>query len=197
MSVKTMPQPELTEEELLQRVARKDMRAFDQLYDALAPRLHGLLRQMLPDEREAEDVLQDSFVHLWESAGGFDPEHGRAFPWAVTLFRRKAIDRMRTLGRRTRLVDSAALEQAALSAHAASADEDTMTDERRDMVSSALVELSKDQRQLVECAFLKGLNHHVIAESLGLPDTTVKTNIRRGLLRLHELLKGGSGGRTL
>lgn len=192
-----MPQSELTEEELLQRVARRDVRAFDQLYDALAPRLHGLLRQMLPDEREAEEVLQDSFVHLWERAGGFDPEHGRAFPWAVSLFRRKAIDRMRTLGRRTRLVDSAVLEQAALPAQTTSAGEDTMTDERRDMVSAALGELSRDQRQLVECAFLKGLNHHVIAESLGLPDATVRTNIRRGLLRLHELLKGGSSGRTL
>ncbi|WP_395716839.1 RNA polymerase sigma factor [Prosthecobacter sp.] len=192
-----MPQTELSEEDLLLRVARKDTRAFDQLYDALAPRLYGLLRQMLHDEREAEEVMQDSFVHLWESAGGFDPERGRAFTWAVMLFRHKAIDRMRALGRRTRLVESAALEQAALSAQPPSADEGVMADERRGVVRSALDELPKDQRQLIECAFLKGLTHHVISESLGLPLGTVKTNIRRGLLRLRELLKGGSDGRTL
>lgn len=192
-----MAQPELSEEDLLLRVARKDARAFDQLYDALAPRLYGLLRQMLHDDREAEEVLQDSFVHLWDSAGGFDPERGRAFTWAVTLFRHKAIDRMRALGRRTRLVESTVLEQATLPAHAASADEGMLADERRDIVSSALGELSKDQRQLIECAFLKGLTYHVIAESLSLPAATVKTNIRRGLLRLRELLKGGSSGRTL
>lgn len=192
-----MAQPELSEEDLLLRVARKDTRAFDQLYDVLAPRLYGLLRQLLHDEREAEEVLQDGFVHLWESASGFDPERGRAFTWAVMLFRHKAIDRMRTLGRRTRLVERAALEQAVLPPEPPSADEGLLADERRTVVRSALNELPKDQRQLIECAFLKGLTHHVISESLGLPLGTVKTNIRRGLLRLRDLLKGGSDGRTL
>jgi RNA polymerase sigma-70 factor (ECF subfamily) len=192
-----MTQHEPSEEDLLLRVARKDMRAFDQLYDALAPRLHGLLRQMLHDEQEAEEVLQDSFVHLWESAAGFDPKRVRAFPWAVGLFRHKAIDRMRMLGRRSRLVESAVLEQAFLPTEPPSADESLPADERRSVVRSALDELSKDQRQLIECAFLKGLTHHVISESLGLPLGTVKTNIRRGLLRLRDQMKGGSDGRTL
>ena len=62
----------------------------------------------------------------------------------------------------------------------------------RTVVREALNELPKDQRQLIEFAFLKGLTHHVIAESLGIPLGTVKTNIRRGLLRLRDLLKGGA-----
>jgi RNA polymerase sigma-70 factor (ECF subfamily) len=56
----------------------------------------------------------------------------------------------------------------------------------------ALNDLPREQRQLIECAFLKGLTHHVISESLGIPLGTVKTNIRRGLLRLRDLLKGGA-----
>jgi RNA polymerase sigma-70 factor (ECF subfamily) len=188
-----MSQPELSEEDLLQRAGRGDSRAFDQLYDRMAPRLFGLLRQMLHDEREAEDILQDGFVLLWERASTFDAERSKAFTWAVMLFRHKAIDRMRMLGRRNRLVDSAALEQSTLGASfQAGADEEVQAHERRLVVGEALNELPKEQRQLIEFAFLKGLTHHVIAESLGIPLGTVKTNIRRGLLRLRDLLKGGA-----
>ena len=99
-----MAQPEYSEEELLQRAGRGDARAFDRLYDLLSPRLFGLLRQMLTDEREAEDMLQDGFVQLWSKASDFDPSLSKAFTWAVMIFRHKAIDRMRALGRRNRLV---------------------------------------------------------------------------------------------
>lgn len=188
-----MSQPELSEEDLLQRAGRGDSRAFDQLYDRMAPRLFGLLRQMLHDEREAEDILQDGFVLLWERASTFDPDRSKAFTWAVMLFRHKAIDRMRMLGRRNRLVDSAVLEQTTLGASSPpGVDEEVQAHERSIVVGEALNELPKEQRQLIEFAFLKGLTHHVIAESLGIPLGTVKTNIRRGLLRLRDLLKGGA-----
>ena len=188
-----MSQPELSEEDLLQRAGRGDARAFDQLYDRLAPRLFGLLRQMLHDEREAEDTLQDGFVLLWERASTFDPDRSRAFTWAVMLFRHKAIDRMRTLGRRNRLVDSAILERTTLGTSSyTGVDDEVQANERGLLVRDALGELPKDQRQMIEFAFLKGLTHHVIAESLGIPLGTVKTNIRRGLLRLRDLLKGGA-----
>lgn len=187
-----MSQPETSEEDLLLRVGRGDTRAFDQFYDALSPRLYGLLRQMLHDEREAEDMLQEGFVQLWERAATYDPARGKAFGWAVTIFRHKAIDRMRMLGRRNRLVESAILEQAALAAPGpAGADEGAQDHERATAVHTALKELPKDQRQLIETAFLKGLTHHVISDSLGIPLGTVKTNIRNGLLRLRDLLKGG------
>lgn len=188
-----MSQPEISEEDLLQRVGRGDSRAFDQLYDALSPRLFGLLRQMLHDEREAEDALQDGFVQIWEKASSYDPARGTAMTWAAMIFRHKAIDRMRVLGRRTRMVDSAALESATLGAqNHAGADDEAEANERAAHVRTALQELPKEQRQLIECAFLKGLTHHVIADSLGIPLGTVKTNIRRGLLRLRDLLKGGA-----
>lgn len=186
-----MSLPELSEEDLLQRVGRRDSRAFDQLYDALAPRLYGLLRQMLHDEREAEEVLQDGFVLLWERASSYDASRSKAFTFAVMIFRNKAIDRMRMLGRRNRLVDSAALEEVTLSPQVPAADDEAQTNERGMVVRKALTDLPKEQRQLIEFAFLKGLTHHVIADSLGIPLGTVKTNIRRGLLRLRDLLKGG------
>lgn len=187
-----MPQPELSDEDLLQRTGRGDARAFEQLYDRMAPRLFGLLRQMLADEREAEDMLQDGFVQLWSRASDFDPARSKAFTWAVMIFRHKAIDRMRALGRRNRLVESAALEQVTLAAHTpVGADDEVGAGERGTVVRDALNDLPKEQRQLIEYAFLKGLTHHVLADSLGIPLGTVKTNIHRGLLRLRDLLKGG------
>jgi RNA polymerase sigma-70 factor (ECF subfamily) len=100
---------------------------------------------------------------------------------------------MRMLGRRNRLVESAVLEQTILGASSqASTDDEVQANERGVVVREALNELPKEQRQLIEFAFLKGLTHHVIAESMGIPLGTVKTNIRRGLLRLRDLLKGGA-----
>lgn len=188
-----MTPPELTEEELLQRTGRGDSRAFDKVYDRMAPRLFGLLNQMLHDGREAEDVLQDGFVLLWEKASSYDPDRGRAFPWVVTLFRQKAIDRMRMLGRRNRLVDSETLEQISLPTsppEESSNNEAAM--ERGVVVGEALGKVPKEQRRVIELAFLKGLTHHVIAESTGVPLETVKSNIRNGLLRLRDVLKGGA-----
>lgn len=188
-----MSHTDVTDEELLQRAGRGDARAFDALYDRLAPRLFGLLRQMLHDEKDAEDVLQDGFVQLWEHASSYDPARSKAFTWTVMIFRNKAIDRMRALGRRTRLVEAASVEHATLSDDVQrGADEDVVSQERATIVRQALQELPQEQRRLVELAFLKGLTHHVIAETLGMPLGTVKTNIRRGLMRLRDLLKGGA-----
>ncbi len=182
-----MPQPELSEEDLLQRAGRGDVRAFNQFQDAVAPRLFGLLRQMMPDGAVAEEALVDGFVQVWEHASGFDPAHGSAFTWAVTLVRQQAIERMRILGRRNRLVDAAVLEQAVLSAPAA----EDLTDTRSAAVFAALKQLPKDQRRLIEIAFLKGLTGHVLSETLEQPIATVKTNICGGLFRFRDLLKGG------
>ncbi len=186
--------PETSSEEfLLQRAGRGDMRAFDQLYDRMSPRLYGLLRQMLNDEKEAEDVMQDGFVYLWEHASAYDPQRSKAFTWAVMIFRNKAIDRMRLIGRRNRVVDAAVLEQAVMGETSVSGvDAEVSSHERTNEVRRALAELPTEQRRMIECAFLKGLTHHIIAESLELPLGTVKTHIRRGLLKLRDLLKGGA-----
>ncbi|MFO1482880.1 MAG: sigma-70 family RNA polymerase sigma factor [Verrucomicrobiaceae bacterium] len=183
---------ELSDEELLQHSGRGDTRAFDRLQDALAPRIFGMLKQMMHDEREAEEILVDGFVQLWEQASTFDPARHQAFPWVIMLFRHKAIERMRALGRRNRRVDSSVLQEAVLLPKERSDDDaDTSDDSRHGVVRAALQEVPPDQRRLIECAFLKGVTHHIASESLGIPVETVRSNIRRGLLRLRDLLKGG------
>jgi RNA polymerase sigma-70 factor (ECF subfamily) len=181
-----------SDEDLLQRVADGDQRAFQQLYDRFAPPLFTLLKQMLEDDSDAQDVLQEGFLYLWDKASSYSPARAKAFNWAVMVFRHKAIDRLRSRGRRARMTDRAALElPELLSQNPARADEHAVVRERTAAVLKAVQSLPKEQRSLIECAFLKGLTHHAISESLGLPLGTVKTNIRRGLLRLRDLLKGG------
>lgn len=192
MSSKTAAVPSPSDEELMQRVVAGDEKAFRQLYDRFSPPLFALLRQMLEDEKDAEDTLQDGFLYLWDHAQSYDPARAKAFTWAMVIFRHKAIDRIRARARRSRMTERAALELPALLADSpAQADEQASARDHRALLAKALKSLPVEQRSLIECAFLKGLTHHSISESLGLPLGTVKTNIRRGLLRLRDILKGG------
>lgn len=179
-----------SDEAILGRVGRGDEAAFSDLYDRFSGRLFGLIRQMIGDEKEAEDVLQEGFVYLWQHAAQYDRTKSKAFTWAVMIFRNKAIDRLRARGRRERLDERAATELPLLSGTAPGADEAAESSDRSQIVRRALLSLPDEQRRLIEFAFLKGLTHHSIAESLGIPLGTVKTSIRRGLLKLRDLLKG-------
>lgn len=182
-----------TDETLLQKVAGGDERAFSELYDRFSAPLFGLMRQMLDDVHEAEDLLQDGFLNLWDKAASYDSTKGKAFSWAVMIFRNKAIDRLRARGRRARLTERAAEEPDLWTREATQRADDAADDvDRASMVRKAMVALPTEQRKLIELAFLKGLTHHGIAESLGLPLGTVKTSIRRGLLRLREVMKRGA-----
>lgn len=176
---------ELTEEDLLQKTGRGDSRAFDHFYTAVAPRVYGLLRQLLPDEREAEEALQDGFTMVWEQAASFDPSREKALTWAARIFRQRALDRMRALGRRNRRVERSVINDSQLV-------EPASGDDQGGRVHEAFGKLPEDQRQIIGAAFLKGLNHHVVADALGIPPESVRTLVRRGVLRLHELLKGES-----
>lgn len=188
MDSKTEPNQD-TDEALLKRVAGGDERAFSELYDRFSTPLFSLMRQMLDDAHDAEDLLQDGFVNLWEKAANFDPAKGKAFSWAVMIFRNKAIDRLRARGRRARLAEHAAAESGLWHGDSApGADAAANAQDRASLVRRALLSLPSEQRKHVELAFMKGLTHHDISESLGLPLGTVKTNIRRGLLRLREVL---------
>lgn len=182
-----------SDETILARVAGGDEAAFALLYDRFSSPLFGLMRQMLGDEHDAEDVLQDGFVNLWDKAANYDPSKGKAFTWAVMIFRNKAIDRLRARGRRARLNEQAADECDIWSGAAVQSADDAVNDQdRASLVRNALLSLPAEQRKLIELAFLKGLTHPAIAETVGMPLGTVKTSIRRGLLRLREMIKGGT-----
>ena len=171
--------------ELLHAVARGDEGALARLYDQYRVILFGLLVRILNSREEAEDVLQEVFLQVWKRARDFDEGRGRPFTWLVTLARSRAIDRIRQLGARQRLADSAAQNS---SEEASDAVSDTLHAEQREIVARALAALPEEQRRTLNLAYFEGLTQSEIAEKLGTPLGTVKTRMRSGTIKLRELL---------
>jgi RNA polymerase sigma-70 factor (ECF subfamily) len=175
--------------QLLARIAAGDEVAFGALYDRFSTGLFSFVIKMTRDEKEAEDVLQEGFAHIWRRAATYDPTRSSPFTWAVMIFRNKAIDRLRVRQRLDRTLEKATVEFS----HFPEADEAAAGEaERRDQgaqVRSALTQIPAEQKQAVELAFFSGLTHEQIAEKIGAPLGTVKARIRRGLLKLRDFLK--------
>ena len=178
-------QPE-SDVELLHAVARGDEGALARLYDQYRVILFSVLVRILNSREEAEDVLQEVFLQVWKRANDFDEERGRPFTWLVTLARSRAIDRIRQLGARQRLADSAA--QNTTAGEASDAVADTLHSEQREIVARALATLPEEQRRTLNLAYFEGLTQSEIAEKLGTPLGTVKTRMRSGMIKLRELL---------
>jgi RNA polymerase sigma-70 factor, ECF subfamily len=174
---------------LLARIATGDEAAFGTLYDRFSPGLYSFVLKMVRDEKEAEDVLQEGFAHIWRRASTYDPARSSPFTWAVMILRNKAIDRLRVRQRLERTVEKATVEFS----HFPEADDAAAGEvERRDqgsIVRNALTLIPAEQKQAVELAFFSGLTHEQIAEKLGTPLGTIKARIRRGLLKLRDCLK--------
>ena len=177
--------------ELIQRIANGDQAAFAALYDRLSPILYSMALRMMNDASEAEDVLQDGFVYIWQRANTFDSSRGSPISWAITIVRHKAIDRLRVRLRGERLRERAgACPELASDKDDQSALEPFLR-ERRAQVKSALTQLPGEQREALQLAFFSGLTHQQIAAKIATPLGTVKARIRRGLLQLRQLLQSG------
>lgn len=172
---------------LLQRVGLGDKASFEQLYDRFSGVLFTTAYRVLNDQEAAEDVLQDVFIQIWDKAPTYDPKRGKPLSWAVTLTRNKAIDRLRSAQRRYRLQEE--LEQEASGPDDSSYSFDEVDSaEKSQIVRDAVMRLTKEQRQAIEMAFFSGLTQSEIAEELKQPLGTVKARIRRGMMKLKELI---------
>jgi RNA polymerase sigma-70 factor (ECF subfamily) len=178
-------QEQVVDVELLHAVARGDEVALGTLYDRYRIILFGLLVRILNSREEAEDVLQEVMLQVWRRAADFDERRGRPFTWLVTLARSRAIDRLRLLGARQRLADSAARNAPD---EASDAVKDTLHSEQREIVQRALAELPEEQTKILLLAYFEGLTQSEIATKLTTPLGTVKTRMRSGMIKLRELL---------
>jgi len=158
-------------------------------YDQTATPLFSVALRIIGDAAEAEEVVQDAFVQIWEKAATFDPLLGSAFHWALSITRHRAIDRLRSRQRRARMTDRFQDNATADSVTAASPETDALSTEDARAVRTALGTLPQEQRQAIELAFFSALTHPEIAEMLNQPLGTVKARIRRGLLKLRENLQ--------
>ncbi|GIF25358.1 RNA polymerase sigma-70 factor (ECF subfamily) [Actinoplanes tereljensis] len=175
-----------TPNDLLKAVARGDEKAFGKLYDLIAPRVHGLIRRVLRDPAQAEEVTQEVLVEVWRTAARFDPARGSATAWICTIAHRRAVDRVRA--------EQAAADRLEFVGRAAV---DTPYDEVADEVSGRLErqqvrrclhDLTELQRQAVTLAYYQGHTYPQVAALLGAPLPTVKTRMRDGLIRLRDCM---------
>ncbi len=173
--------------EFVRAVANGDERALASLYDRYSSILFGLLIRILHRRAEAEDVLQEVFIQIWQKAPDYDESRGRPFSWLVTIARSRAIDRLRSLDARERLSTAAALEAPETARE--SADDEAIRHERREIVQTALDQLSEPQRQTLLLAYLEGLSQSEIAMRLNEPLGTIKTRTRSGLKKMHDILR--------
>ncbi len=175
--------------ELMRRIGQGDRRSFEELYDRFSGVLFSTAYRVLNNQEAAEDVLQDVFIQIWEKAPLYDPTRGKPMTWAVTLTRNKSIDRLRSTQRRNRLQDDVERESQTFEQFDDRSSFDAVASgERGALVREAIQKLSKDQREAIELAFFSSLTQTEIAERLDVPLGTVKARIRRGMMKLKDLL---------
>lgn len=181
---------EISDEALFSRVTRGDTAAFAAFYDRHETLLFALALRLLRDPAEAEDVLQEAAVVLWERAPLYDASQGKPVSWAITVLRHKAIDRLRALRRRHDLLDRAGAEWSVAEGWGEAGKTAWGERDSGEIVRRTLGQLPGEQRQAIELAFFGGLSQSEVAERLQQPLGTIKARIRRGMLALRDALEG-------
>ncbi len=185
------PDPESTEkpatkETLLARIALGDKVAFGALYDEISPRVFGLIRRLLVDHAQSEEVTQEVFLEIWQNATRYVPSKGGASTWILTMAHRRAVDRIRSSqSGRDRDVKIGIRDYVSDYDNVADTVETTIEHER---VKDAMSQLTELQRQAVSLAYYGGYSHSEVAAMLSVPIGTVKTRLRDGMIRLRDEL---------
>ncbi len=169
---------------LLARVARGDQAAFEAVYEGVVPSVFGLVRRVVRDPAQSEEVTQDVLLEVWRTASRFEAAKGGAMTWVMTLAHRRAVDRVRSAQAAAQREARAATAEADPQ-DAAEAALDRIDRERVRRCLGALTEL---QREAVTLAYYSGYTYQQVAGLLGVALGTVKTRMRDGLIRLRDCM---------
>jgi RNA polymerase sigma-70 factor (ECF subfamily) len=172
--------------ESLTAVARGDQEAFAEVYDAVSAPVLGLVRSVLRDPAQSEEVAQEVLVEVWRTAARFRPEKGSAMTWVMTLAHRRAVDRVRSVQASTEREHKAALLEQTPAYDEVTEQVESRLEQQR--VRRCLGALTTLQREAVTLAYYRGLTYREVAQLLTLPLGTVKTRLRDGLIRLRDCL---------
>ncbi|MEV0130499.1 ECF RNA polymerase sigma factor SigK [Dactylosporangium sp. NPDC050688] len=180
------PQRRVDADELLSRVARGDERAFAELYDLLSPRVYGLIRRVLRNPAQSEEVAQEVMVEVWRNAGRFDGTRGSATAWVFTIAHRRAVDRVRA----EQASNDRAHRVAASSVETPYDDvvETATARIEQQQVRRCLDGLTDLQREAITLAYYNGNSYREVADLLGAALPTIKTRMRDGLIRMRDCL---------
>lgn len=180
---------------LLQDIVRQDRSAFRALYDLAAPKLTGVLTRMLGDRSEVEDALQEVFIRVWQRAAQFDSQRGAAMGWLISIARNVALDRLRARPEARGFVRVLPQPDAAkgdpvdrLPAAGPDGEASALARDEARRVVDCFDELEPDRAWAVRGAYLEGMSYQDLALRHGVPLNTIRTWLRRSLLRLKDCL---------
>lgn len=171
----------------LVRVAGGDRLALRVVYQDTSAKLFGVCLRILKDRNEAEDVLQEVYVTVWRKAGTFDPGRASPITWLVAIARNRAIDRLRSTAASRRMEPIEAAD--ALSDPAPGAVERIELAEEHQRLARCLGELEARHASAIRAAFLEAATYEELAARMGVPLGTMKSWIRRSLLKLRVCLE--------
>ena len=171
---------------LLLRVALRDRGAFDRLYAATSAKLFGVCLRVLKNRTEAEEAVQDVFVKIWLRADRFAVTGQSPMSWLIAIARHHAIDRLRARRVATGTLDDAAMEVAD---HAPGPEGQALIAAERRQLAGCMQELEADRAAAVRSAYLDGDSYADLASRHGVPLNTMRTWLRRSLMRLKECLQ--------
>ena len=173
-------------ESLLGLVARGDQRAFERVFEQVAAPVFGIVRRVLRDPAQSEEIAQEVLLEVWRQAARFSPERGSALSWVMTIAHRRAVDRVRTeAAASARTARAFWQDQPAEYDQVAEQVEVRLEQER---VRRCLDTLTDLQRESVDLAYYGGYTYREVGELLGVALGTVKTRLRDGLIRMRDCL---------
>lgn len=178
-----LPMP-VNDTPLIEAIQQGDQKALATLYDAYSGALNGVILRVVRNNDLAQEVLQDTFVKIWRSAGAYDPAKGRPFTWMMNIARNAAIDMVRSAAVRhsgsVRSLDDVVYRTG----------HDDVREQMDDAgVKDVVMDLKPEHRELIELAYYQGFSQQEIADNTGIPLGTVKSRTRAALLELRTQLK--------
>ena len=171
------------DQQLIDQVKKGDKSAFKEIYSRFSQVTYNLALRILRDKEDAEEVVQEIFLQVWNKAYSYDPERGAVSTWVMNIARSRAIDKLRTLGYRDKNIE---IDEEKVNSNEDLSRTIEQRDESKNVIRQALDSLPDNQRIAIELVYFEGLTHMETAERLDEPVGTIKTRIRLGVMKLKD-----------